>query len=376
LLISRNLPPLIGGMERLNLHVAQCLDKHAALSVIGPQGSAAYLPETVRVTEQPVKPLWRFIFGALIAALRLGASKKFAFTFAGSGLTVPMAWLAARLSGGKTIAYLHGLDIIVDNAVYQRLWSPFLRRCDQVIVNSRNTARLAAEKGIAQERITIINPGADIPAFDPRQGEAFRSRFGLADRPLLLSVGRMTPRKGLVDFARYALPEIAGKYPEVCLLIVGDAAPDALTGSGAAESARFDHTIAELGLAKNVMKLGVCDDETLSAAYFASTLHVFPVIEKQGDVEGFGMVALEAAAHGLPTVAFDIGGIGDAVDEGKSGFLVPPKNYGMLAERVCALLTGNVPEMTPEACRTFARGKSWEVFEQRLMACIASAARQ
>lgn len=366
MLITRNLPPLVGGMERLNRHIVLALFKHASVTVIGPQGCREHLPSAVGTTEIAVKPLWRFLAKVWLLAGKTARAKKPAYVIAGSGVTAPMAWLAARLSGGKAVAYLHGLDIVVDNAVYQRLWLPFMRRCDAVITNSRNTASLAAAAGIDAQRITVINPGTVIPPWDEAASQRFREKLQLADRPLLLSVGRMTPRKGLVEFLRQSFPAIVAQHPQVCLLIIGDNAPNALTGSGAPESEKFDRLVAELGLENNVRKLGVCDDETLSGAYFASTVHVFPVIELPGDVEGFGMVALEAAAHGLPTVAFDAGGIADAVKVGKSGFLVTVGNYLQLSQRVNAIIASEAKGISLQECLAFAQSKSWSEFERQL----------
>ena len=96
LLITRNFPPLWGGMERLNWHLADELAKHHAVHVIAPQGAAAKAPSGVAVTEVPLRPLWRFLLAAAHAARREARRLQPDVVLAGSGLTAPLALLAAR----------------------------------------------------------------------------------------------------------------------------------------------------------------------------------------------------------------------------------------------------------------------------------------
>jgi SAM-dependent methyltransferase len=124
------------------------------------------------------------------------------------------------------------------------------------------------------------------------------------------------------------------------------------------------------GLEDNIRILGPCDDATLTSAYFAAHVHVFPVRDVPGNVEGFGMVAIEAAAHSLPTVAFAVGGIPDAVREGRSGYLIPPGDYGRFADRVCALLGSGRDATLRQSAREVAGDFQWERFGGRLTAAL------
>ncbi len=121
LLITRNFPPLWGGMERLNWHIADELAREYAVTVVGPAGAAAHAPAGVSVIEAPLRPLWRFLLLATWRALRAARRSRPAVVLAGSGLTAPLAWLAARLSGARCGAYVHGLDLIVSHPVYRAL---------------------------------------------------------------------------------------------------------------------------------------------------------------------------------------------------------------------------------------------------------------
>jgi len=149
----------------------------------------------------------------------------------------------------------------------------------------------------------------------------------------------------------------------VVLVIVGDAPRQALyaqvqTPESILAAAR------EAGVAQHVRLLGRIDEQALHDAYFGADLHVFPVRDLPGDPEGFGMVAVEAAAHGLPTVAYATGGVVDAVREGQSGRLIPPGDAAGFAQAVLAMLAS---PLAPEGCRTFAQGFAWDEFGHKLM---------
>ena len=365
LLITRNLPPLRGGMERLNLHMARALANWSELTIIGPAGCRPLLPPACRVIEVPVRPLRRFLLHSLCAAWTQ-AKTPLDIVLAGSGLAAVAARFAARRSGARAVAYVHGLDLLARHPVYRALWLPALRGLDQAIANSANTARIAARAGVAAGRITVVHPGVTPPDAPPAAGDAFRREHGLGERPLLLSVGRLTARKGLYEFVRDALPAIRQKHPQVLLLVIGDDAPDALAGATTGGRAALEALAASLGLAEHVRLLGPCDDDTLRQAYFAADVHVFPVRDLPGDVEGFGMVAIEAAAHGLPTVAFAVGGVPDAVNPGQSGCLVPAGQYGEFAAAVCRLLAAGREAPLRNQARQFASNFTWDDFALRL----------
>ena len=131
--------------------------------MVGPAGSAAHAPDGVRLIEAGKGALWRFLSGALWQGLRSARRLSPDVVLAGSGLTAPMAWLAARASGARAAVYLHGLDVTVGHPLYRLVWHPFLRRMDHVVVNSSATRGLAEGIGIAPGRITVVPPGVALP---------------------------------------------------------------------------------------------------------------------------------------------------------------------------------------------------------------------
>lgn len=370
LLVTRNLPPLIGGMERLNWHMARELARYGEVRVIGPTGSAANAPAGVEVTEVPLRPLWKFLGGAFVKSMKLARRWRPDIVIAGSGLTALPVWFAARSAKSRAATYVHGLDMAVAHPVYRTLWFPALRRMDRIIANSEATRALAVTAGIDAERICIVHPGVQLPALpDAETVQHFRAEHGLADWPLLLSVGRLSSRKGMREFVMQALPRIVQAIPQATLLIVGDAPNDALH-AGAQTIDSIKAAAAEVGVAEHLRFLGqITDYGKLGVVYAAANVHVFPVRELPGDPEGFGMVAVEAAAHGLPTVAFATGGVIDAVAEGRSGRLIKAGDYSALADAVVATLTSGVDLKQP--CRDFARRFTWEAFGEAVVRAVA-----
>lgn len=361
LLITRNLPPLVGGMERLNWHMADELARQAEVKVIGPRGSAALRPESVTLTEAPLKPLPLFLVASLLWGLWITLRWKPDVILAGSGLTAPIAWSLSKLCGARSVAYLHGFDITVNHSLYRRLWRPIFRKLDRVAVNSTPTKALAITAGVSPSSIDIVYPGVSLPnAPQPTESiAAFREQHGLTGKKILLSVGRLTTRKGLREFVEQALPAIVQAEPASVLVVIGEAPKNSLGAD--IQSAESIHAQAkQSGVAGNIRFLGVITDQNLLAtAYEAADVHVFPVRHIPDDPEGFGMVAIEAAAHGLTTAAFATGGIIDAVRHGESGYLVETNNYAELSQHILQLLRHPISR---ESIQRFAQGFAWENF--------------
>ncbi|VTY32442.1 GDP-mannose-dependent alpha-(1-6)-phosphatidylinositol monomannoside mannosyltransferase [Xylophilus ampelinus] len=367
LIVTRNLPPLVGGMERLNWHIADELSRDACVRVVGPEGSAALRPDAVDIYEVAFRPLWRFV---LASAWRVCAQAwlfKPDIIFAGSGLTAPAAFLASRFTGARSCVYLHGLDAAVKHSVYRAIWNPLIRSMDVVVVNSAATAELARRLGVANNKIRIVHPGVGLPlaAQAARNLRSFRARHGLDDAHILISVGRLTTRKGLREFVIETLPEVVRAVPNTLLVIVGEAPLNALHAT--AQSCESIQRAADaVGVGEHLRFLGVITDrEELACAYECAAVHVFPVREIAGDPEGFGMVAVEAAAHGVPTAAFATGGVIDAVSPEQSGLLVASGDYAGLARAITRLIAEG-PTVWAHSCQVFAMRFAWPEIGRQL----------
>lgn len=369
LLLTRNFPPLMGGMENLNFNLARGLNDRYELAVVGPEVSAPLLDPSVKFSGVTLKPLWRFLLESMMRGVKLARREHPDVVIGGSGLMALAVMAAARASGGKSVLYVHGLDLTVPHRVYQMIWARAIRRVDLLVCNSQPTSLLARSLGVASDKIQVVCPGVDTESapIGISQLDSFRVRFGLGQRPLLLSVGRLTARKGLREFVDQALVQIVAKVPHALLVVIGEAPDNALH---AVPQRREDIlTLAKSrGVDENVVFLGRVDNSDLQCAYQVASVHVFPVREVRGDPEGFGMVAIEAAVHGLPTVAFRSGGVTDSVAEGRSGYLVEPEDYAQFARRVCDVLAA--PDKLRDSSIEFAQQFAWPEFNARIRACL------
>ena len=372
LLVTRNFLPIRGGMERLNWHIARTMAAHYQVSVIAPRGAnTTGLPKSITITETQLSPLPLFLWGTMLHSAYCTFTWRPDLLLAGSGLTAPIVWLVARLCQAKAVAYVHGLDLTVNHPLYRWLWLPFLRRLDGIIANSHATAKLAEAIGIAPERIQIVHPGVELPTLDTAARTRFRAVHGWGERPLLLSVGRLTQRKGLLEFVEYSLPTIIRTSPDCLLLIVGDVPKHALSANPITQQDVM--ALAQrMGMGQHIHFLPSPSDEELSVIFQAADVHVFPVKTLPNDPEGFGMVAIEAAAHGLPTVAFATGGVVDAVADGISGRLITVGDYEGFAEAVLKQITAPASADNTEKCRNFAKQFEWENFRETLSRVLST----
>ena len=349
------------------LRLIEQLDPHYEVHVIGPSGAETALPHDVQLYGLSPRFLAWFLLGAWCKTLLLNRKHRFSAVIAGNGLMTTAATATVFGTHTPILTLLHGLDIVVDNQIYQGLVLPLIRRSQGVVANSANTARLAIEYGVSGEHVTVLNPGVTLPSQEPDRN--FRHQFGLQDRKILLSVGRIVKRKGLAAFVDNALPGIVEQHADAILVIAGDK-PDAALKREDAEAAAVLAAAENHGLKDKVLFLGRVDDQTLGAAYSSADVHIFPVRDVIGDVEGFGMVALEAAAHGLPTVGFRVGGVVDAVLDGQTGCLVTPGQYDQLVDAVVSLLNTTDRPRIQEQCRKYAASCSWEKYGAGVMDII------
>ncbi|MFJ6066224.1 glycosyltransferase family 4 protein [Streptomyces tendae] len=198
----------------------------------------------------------------------------------------------------------------------------------------------------AAARMVQLPPGVDEKTFHPASGgDEVRARLGLTERPVVVCVSRLVPRKGQDTLIR-AMPRILAAEPDAVLLIVG----------GGPYERDLRRLAEETGVAASVHFTGAVPWSELPAHYGAGDVFAMPCRTRRGglDVEGLGIVYLEASATGLPVVAGDSGGAPDAVLDGETGWVVRGEDPNESADRITTLLAD--PELRR---RMGERGRTW-----------------
>lgn len=234
-----------------------------------------------------------------------------------------------RITGGAPILVLaHGMEFPPDvTAAKARRIRDALARATGVAANSRYTLGLLAPHMPPGTRCAVVPPPIPPqPEPSPTDLAAVRALTG-SDGPVLLTLARLEPRKG-IDMVIRAIPGLVAAHPGLSLLVAGDG-PD---------KARLVSLAAEAGIAQRVRFLGRVDAGMKAALFRSADLFAMPTRREGASVEGFGIVYLEAAWHGLPALAGHEGGAADAVADGETGILCNGADPQAVQDSLAALL--------------------------------------
>jgi phosphatidyl-myo-inositol dimannoside synthase len=239
------------------------------------------------------------------------------------------ALILKRMTGLPYVAYCHGEDIaLTDRYKYQpRVRDKIYLGADAVVANAEFARTGLLRLGVPEARIVKINPGVDFDRFSPRPvRQELIDRWNLRGRKVVLTVARLVSRKGH-DLVLRALARLRRELPDAVYLIVGRGP----------EQQRLQNLAVELEMMESVRFAGHVPEELLPDCY--NLCDVFAMLNREeanGDLEGFGMVFLEASAMGKPVIGGRSGGTADAIVEGKTGFRV---DAGQLDELTGTLRT-------------------------------------
>jgi phosphatidyl-myo-inositol dimannoside synthase len=219
----------------------------------------------------------------------------------------------------------------------------------------------------AAGRMVRLAPGVDPAEFRPGAGGSrIRREFGIApERPVVVCVSRMVPRKGQ-DTLIKAWPAVRAQAPgDPLLLLVGDGP----------YKTSLERLAARLRVSDSVLFTGPVARNDLPACYDAGTIFAMPCRTRRAglDVEGLGIVYLEAAATGLPVIGGDSGGAPDAVLDGETGYVVPGRDTSALAARLIELLSdpAGAAAMGEKGRAWIDREWTWDLVAERLKAILA-----
>lgn len=370
LFVTQDFPPDVGGIQTYSWELARELSRRTKeLEVIAPHQSGADAVDQrveFRVTRLPVRPDL-LPFPALFSVVRHSRRFRPHVVVHAQWQTVLASLLSRALTGRpKFIACAaHGRELLFNplnsipggDWVYNRLRNFSLTHADLLLPVSQYTAGLLHDRGVPSNRTHVLSNGTDPNHFRPHDDTSLRERLGLEERPLLLTVGRLVPRKG-IDTVIRALPAVLQALPDVAHVVVG-------TGP---DRSRLEALAVDEGVENHVHFQGAVSYNELPFYYSTADLFVMPAREEPPDVEGFGIVFLEANACGTPVVGSRTGGIPDAIVEGKTGVLASPTDAASVANAIEQLLTDadRAAEMGRRGRERVVREATWDHVATRL----------
>lgn len=302
LFIARTYPPLIGGMEKFAKDFYTNIGMYCETTLIANRvGKKVLIPFFI-------KTIFYLLFN----------NNKFDIIHFNDGVLSPLALIIKSISKAKITMTVHGLDIVYKKYGYQWIVIPFLKYFDRIFPVSKFTYDQCRARNIPANKLEIIPNALDFASIASCSDEGIRAllskiEIDILDKQILLTLGRLIPRKGHQWFIENVFVNLPDNYT---YLIAGDGP----------EFDQIKDVINHLMLGDRIDLLGYISDNEKACLYEMSDLFIMPNIRVIGDQEGFGIVLLEAGSYGVPCIAADIEGISDAVIENVSGVLVKEKD--------------------------------------------------
>lgn len=342
LYVTRKFPPSVGGMEQAAFELYKALNVLTYVRLVSYGGPNKYLPV--------VYP-WLFV-RALLSTLVWQPD----VIYLQDGVMAPMGLLLRVLMRKPIVVSIHGLEVTYENAFYKAIMKPSVLRMQQVVVGSTQTEQ-AVHLRYPELPLKKVTYGVSDTFYIGKPTDTLRQELAVAlgldksalhSRKLLVTTGRLVERKGVAWFVNEVMPRLREQHPDVLYLVAGKG-PD---------EAKIRSAIEQHAMSEHVMLLGYIPDEVRDLLYNAADYFVMPNIPVPKDMEGFGLVAVEAASCGTPVVASGIEGIIDAVVDGKTGKLLPARDANAYINTISEELTKS--SFKRQAIRDYALGRfSW-----------------
>jgi glycosyltransferase involved in cell wall biosynthesis len=333
LFVSHKFPPTVGGMEKQSLELVTGMKRHTKVHTIVFTGGENRL-KFFRLLEKRI--IQTCLKHPGISVIHFNDALIAAVCLKHKGY--------AHLSRAVTV---HGLDVVFPSTIYQKYILPAFNRFDLLIAVSQATANACIERGINAQKVIVINNGVDTAlaetSYSPNFHDFFDKKYGidLRGKIILTTLGRPVQRKGFSWFVKEVVPRLKGDF--VFLMIgpfhkkrsLSDCLFYCLPEKTRAKIALFlgyptdENTIRNMlledGVDSKVVHLGKLPFDDIQRILNAANAFIMPNIHVEGDMEGFGLVCLEAALCGTTVFASEIDGITDAIQHNKNGILLPSK---------------------------------------------------
>jgi glycosyltransferase involved in cell wall biosynthesis len=344
LFISRAYPPIVGGIENQNYELGRWLSKIADVKIVANKKGKKFLP----------------FFAVYAIFYILFNLRKYDVLLLGDGVLSVIGWKAKFFYKKPVICVVHGLDLTYRNKLYQNFWvKKFIPRLDKLVAVGNETVKVAIKKGIPKNKLVFIPNGVDTEKNIVETAKSELEKIigeNVEGKKIILTSGRLARRKGVAWFIEHVIP----KLPENVIYVIAGNGPD---------KNNIQSVISKNNLSERVKMLGYVPDEIRNKLLNGSDLFIQPNIKIEGDMEGFGISVIEAAACRLPVVASELEGLKDAIAHEQNGFLIEPHNSDAYASKIKELLDNDQERKAfGERARQFViKNFSWEIIAEKYL---------
>lgn len=348
LVLSPDFPPVKGGIQTVAYQLSRQLGKIRPTRVLAPS-SQSFDDEPFSFHELPDRPPGIAQYLTILTRLFRVQPR---WVIVAHWHYTPPALMYGKLTGADVVTIGHATEIstVTPESLLHRLMRYSFQQSQGVIVPSEHSEGLVRELGVEEKRIHRVPWGVDLDYFRPVAPEKF-GHYVSDGAPVLLTVSSLNRDRKNIELV---LDIIADGLDDVTYFVVGDGE----------KRSKLEAKAERLGIQDKVIFTGFVDDHDLRELYSLADIFVMPGRldhYEEGDAEAFGLVFLEAAACGTPSVAFDIGGVRSAIEAGTSGVLVNPASPDAFPE-ILARISAN-PELLDElsaSARRWAEQHSWQ----------------
>lgn len=349
LLLTQDFPPKTGGIETYCFELAKRWNKSLSFfQVVAPSHKDAKkrddkLPYPVRriKSKDSLLPI-----SATLPMLSLMKTNQFDSVFHAQWQTLLASVISRKITGYPKQIFVaaHARELLLPpfagsrGMLSKKLYAirkDLFKAVDGFFPVSNYTAEILKNNGVSNEKIKVVHNGTDPDFFKPVPAEELIHKHELEDKKIIFSVCRLVERKGM-DSVLLALKKLVKSQKDLVYLI-GGTGPD---------KQRLQQMVADLDIQEHVQFLGRIPDDELPQYYSMADVFVMPARNSPPDVEGFGIVFLEANACETPVIGTKTGGIPDAIVNGETGLIVEPDNTGQLVAALSKLI--NNPKMAHE----------------------------
>ena len=359
LIVTRNFPPDLGGMQNLMEGLSNALLNHGPVKVFADySNNSEVYDKNAKLNIQRVAGLKIFrkyrkanLIKEFMEQNELRASF---FDHWKSIENIENEMLKKN----KSFCLIHSKEINhpVGSSLHKRVLNA-LDKADHVIANSRFTKELAMKLGV--KNVTVINPGCNYPISVNDEAKSFANEIYGQSSPKLITVSRLDGRKSHQNILM-TIKNLLPKFPKLKYVSIGDGD----------ERKNLEKLKKELKLDNNVKLIFSSTEQEKVALLEQSDVFVMPSVVYKKSVEGFGITYIEAASYGTPSIGGIYGGEGDAIKSGQTGYLCNGNDLNALYDTLSKILVNDHYKELGTNALNFSKNFSWNIIVKKYIELI------